>query len=368
MREETKKGKRERVLKGLYNGSLNWGYRRVPREQGGVPIFDPKNIEGYRMAVRLCAEGSSVREIIHAVNLAGYRTTGNWGPRPFPEDTMLPILRNRFYLGEVFYKGEWLPGKHEAAMDHETWERAQEQLRRRAAKHETTKHSDRIYPLRKLVRCITCGHLFRGHFIKGERRYRDPAKDYDEVCPEQQSVSADIFEEPLSTFLSAMKLPEDWQAKILGRLGENIVTTDQTQQTRSRLQLQLERAKRLFMLGDMTEREYLAERTRLQNELAALRPSKVADLEHAAELLNRFGELWQRATDLERLKLFHAIIETVYVKSERIIALEPRPAMFPLLELAARELAEKEHGSAIRILPPGSPPPKAGDQPDNSQS
>lgn len=356
LREETKKGKRERVQKGLYNGSLNWGYQRVPKEQGGVPIFDPKNIEGYRMAIRLCAEGHTVREIVHAVNVAGYRTTGNWGHRPFSEDTMLPILKNRFYLGEVFYKGEWLPGKHLAAIDRETWEHAQEQLRRRAAKRETTKLADRIYPLRKKILCVTCRRLLRGHCIKGERRYRDPAADYDENCPEPQSVKASIYEEQIGAFLSKVKLPDDWKAKVLVRLGESVGAVDQAQQLRSQLRSQLERNKRLFVLGDLSEREYLAERKRIQNELAAIptTKSKMPDLERAALMLESFKDLWEHATDLEKLKLVNAIVEQSWRKGYRIVAIEPRPAMYTLMSVCQQDAQPDDTCNQIEIVAPGS--------------
>ncbi len=336
LRVETKKGKRERAMKGLYNGSLPFGYQRVPREQGGVPVPHPTNAEGYRLSVRLGAEGNSAREIVLALNAAGYRTTGNWGSRPFSEDTVLPMIKNRFYLGEVCYKGEWLPGKHEPLIDWETWERCQEQLRRRAAKRETTKLTDRVYPLRKLLHCARCGRMLRGHAIKGERRYRDPAKDYGENCSEPQSIKAEALEVQIGDHLSRARLPEDWKARILAHIGQSEKVEDSEAQKRTRLEGQLERAKRLFMLGDLTEREYLAQREQIQNALSAIRPSPMPDLERAAQLLANFGELWGRATDMERLKLLHAIIEKAWVKGGKIVAVEPRPAMYPLLAMASQ--------------------------------
>ncbi len=364
LREETRKGKRERVQKGLYNGSLNWGYQRVPKEQGGVPIFDPKAIEGYRTAIHLCAEGKTVREIVHATNAAGYRTTGNWGKRPFSEDTMLPILKNRFYLGEVFYKGEWLPGKHLAAIDRETWEHAQEQLHRRAVKRVTTKTTDRVYPLRKLLYCATCGRLLRGHAIKGERRYRDPARDYDEYCPEPQSIKASLLEDQIGAFLSMIKLPDDWKIKVLARIGESAGAVDQVQQMRSSLEKQLERNKRLFVIGDINEREYVTERKRIQNELAGLRPSKsqMPDLEQAALMLENFADLWERATDSEKMRLLHAIVEKAWVHHGHIIAIEPRPAMHTLLSLCANHVADNECESIIILAPGSGAPIEDGDE------
>ncbi len=335
LREETKKGKRERAMQGLYNGTLPFGYQRIPKVQGGVPILHPENIEGYRFALQQCADGYSVRQIVLKLNARGFRTTGNWGNRPFSEDTVLPMIKNRFYLGEVSYKGNWMPGRHMPAVDAELWERAQEQLRRRAAQRETTKTTDRIYPLRKILHCAVCGRGLRGHTIKGARRYRDPSKDYGENCPEAQSIPASMLEDQIGNYLSRMKLPLDWKQKVMARLNDGRSRND-VEADRMKLKGQLDRAKHLFMLGDIDEAEYRADKVRIEKAIAEL-PTALSgerDLNEAARLLENFAEIWQKATDAERLRLLHAAINKAYVRGGRIVAVEPRAALYPLLALA----------------------------------
>ena len=65
-------------------------------------------------------------QIADLLNREGYRTTGNWGERPFTKDTVNRLLRNVFYLGFVKYKGELYPGKHPALISQELFDRAQE--------------------------------------------------------------------------------------------------------------------------------------------------------------------------------------------------------------------------------------------------
>ncbi len=364
LREETKKGKRERAFKGLYNGTLPFGYRRVSREQGGVPVIDERNIAGYRMAMQMAVEGHSVREIVLAMNAAGYRTTGNWGERSFSEDTVLPMLKNRFYLGEVSYKGEWMRGKHEAAIDLDTWNRCQEQLHRRAAKRHSTKLSDRVYPLRKLLHCASCGRILRGHALRGERRYRDPSRDYGETCPEPASTRVVDLEEQMGAFFAKLRLPPDWSEKILKRVGEKNIGGESEERKRERLLGQLERAQRLYVLGDMKERDYLAFRSEIQEALAAIQPPQPPDLDRGAQMLANFNELWKRATDAERLRLMHAMVTKVLVKAGRIIAIEPRPAIYPLV-VAALEHGRENGGSDgnspghPQVMPPAIPMPVA---------
>lgn len=270
-------------MKGLYNGTLPFGYQRVPKIEGGVPILHPTNVEGYRLAVRLGAQGYTIREIVQQLNAAGYRTTGNWGSRPFSQDTVLPMLKNRFYLGEVSYKGAWMKGKHPAAIDRETWELCRQKIRRRATRRETTKTTDRVYWLRTLLYCATCGRPLRGQNWRGERRYRDPAPSYGEDCTEPQSISAERLENQIKAYLRGIHLPKNWRTEAMHYLGEDGELAHSARM-RQELQDKLDRAKRLYLLGDLTERMYLAERTQIQNVLATLHPTRLPDVERTARV------------------------------------------------------------------------------------
>ena len=112
---ETKKGKTERKAQGLYNGLLPFG---VTKGEDGLPVANPETHPGLLLAFTLAAAGKTDREIAHALNDAGYRTTGNRGSNPFTKDTVRPMLQNRFYLGELpDGEGGWIPGKHEPFID-----------------------------------------------------------------------------------------------------------------------------------------------------------------------------------------------------------------------------------------------------------
>ena len=122
---ETARGKAERARKGLYNGVVPFGYERTPRVEGQPPQpprVRSQNASGLRMAFELCAQGMTPLQIAQALNAAGYRTSGNRGANPFGVDTVLPMLKNRFGLGEVSYKGEWRAGAHPALIDRNLWE------------------------------------------------------------------------------------------------------------------------------------------------------------------------------------------------------------------------------------------------------
>src|SRR5581483_7290300 len=339
--KETSKGREERARKGFPNGHVPYGYRAVklqPTNDDERRLeFHPEHIEAYRLAIQMCADGKRISEIRNELNARGFRVPSFRGVRPFGKDMLFPMLKNRFYLGEVSYKGEWMPGKHPPAIDVETWQRAQMQMEKRAA-HRTDHHRgiSRAYVLRGLLYCGECGNRLRGWTsIDKKRYYRCPANDKGQTCGQVKSIRADKLEKQIGDILTRLRLPEDWQARALALLGEDDGEQRDREKRRTNLEGQLERAKILFQLGDRTEQQYRTERDRLQRELAELRPVKHFDLERAAKVLENFGDLWSKATLKEQEEIAHAMIEKLYTYSGKIVSIEPKADFYPLLAVAA---------------------------------
>src|SRR5215204_1904430 len=120
---ETKKGKAERKRQGLYNGHLPFG---TAKGDDGIPVPHPEDHAALVLAFELAAAGKTDREVAQALNVAGYRTNGKRGANPFSKDTVRVILQNRFYLGELpDGQGGQVPGRHEAVIEPELFDRAQ---------------------------------------------------------------------------------------------------------------------------------------------------------------------------------------------------------------------------------------------------
>lgn len=75
----------------------------------------------------------------------------------FPRSTVHAMLRDRAYIGEVSFRGQWHPGKHEPLVDRQTWERVQTLLGGK---------TQRTHELTFAGNLIQCGHC--GRFITGE--------------------------------------------------------------------------------------------------------------------------------------------------------------------------------------------------------
>jgi DNA invertase Pin-like site-specific DNA recombinase len=81
----------------------------------------------------------SMPTLIEELNALGYRTkahvsrNGNLhGGKPFDRNTLNQLLRNRAYIGEVFFQNEWHPGQHEPIVSRDLWDRVQSIRSKRA--------------------------------------------------------------------------------------------------------------------------------------------------------------------------------------------------------------------------------------------
>lgn len=338
---EVSKGLQGRVRAGYWVGGVPFGYQvKYNREGGdGIPYPDEHEAEGVRLAFEKYATGMySDREIAELLNEAGYRPRGR-GKRALPlfsKDSTTVILRNRFYLGEVQYKGEWYPGLHEPIISRELFERVQAiRAQRRKRVGVSARKGSRVYPLSGVTRCARCGWPMRGSSSGGTRYYRDPARDQGRDCNQRQ-VRAEEAERALGDFLAGLTLPRDWQERVLAIIQEQAGNPQEVARERARLKGQLDRLKRLFVLGDLEEAEYRLERDRLRAQLDALTPPVMPDLKKAAELLQDFRAIWGAATPRERKQIVHTLLEAVYLDAEQgpVVAIQPRPEYEALFRLA----------------------------------
>lgn len=79
-------GKQTRAQRGMWNGTLPFGY---VSDEEGKPVPHPANAAGVQMAFEAYSTGRySDKQVAELLNRQGYRTTGNWGERPFTKDTI----------------------------------------------------------------------------------------------------------------------------------------------------------------------------------------------------------------------------------------------------------------------------------------
>lgn len=329
---ETRKGKTERKAQGLWNGHIPFGMVKGP---DGIPVADPATIEGLQLAFQLAAEGRSDREIAQALNERGYRTSGHRTGKaePFSKDTVSAMLQSRFYLGELpgARRGETVPGQHAPIIDRATFAAAHEQRERRAFVGRSTVRRDATpYSLSGLGVCVRCGGRMQAQPNKGRPRLFCASKRQTGGCT-ARSTFLSRYEEQIGYYLERFTIPANYRDRLRLFVSEetkhaHIATAVQ----RRRLERQLERSKDLYRLGDIERAEYLAERERVQRDLAALAAQQTEEqdeLAALAELLCNLKSAWGTATQEQRNRLARMVFEEVRIEDERVVAVKPRPEL-----------------------------------------
>ncbi len=155
---DVREGLARRVQEGWFVGKAPYGYSNIRVNGRCVAEIEPFAAKTVRRIFDLYAYEpltiDELRDRLHAEH-AIYRPES---PR-FTRSKLHHILSDRSYIGEVPFKGQWYPGKHEPLIDRATWERTQALLDGHVYhKHEMTFAGG----------FMTCGHC--GKIVTGERK------------------------------------------------------------------------------------------------------------------------------------------------------------------------------------------------------
>jgi hypothetical protein len=135
-REVTSERIRDKIAaskrKGLWvGGPLPLGYEM---KDGKIAVVEDE-AERVRLIYRRYLELGGVNALVRDLKDRSIRTktrlrsTGlTHGGIPFERGSLFYLLRNRFYIGEVKYKGEILPGEQPAIMDRQLFDAVQQKL------------------------------------------------------------------------------------------------------------------------------------------------------------------------------------------------------------------------------------------------
>ena len=100
----------------------------------------------------------------------GYQTRNG---KPFGTQSVLTIIRNRAYLGEINYRGIHYPAPHPKLIDKELFEQANRVLKQRGDDPSLRRSNQSDYLLTGLVRCSRCGKRYLGAAANSKSgRYR----------------------------------------------------------------------------------------------------------------------------------------------------------------------------------------------------
>jgi site-specific DNA recombinase len=355
LKEETVKGKHQRALAGLWNGDIPYGYCRGlcsrcddPNGKGYCPAYGqadrgdgrnliarPKDSEGLQWAFQLHAGGRSDQDVATSLNEKGYRTNMKFtkraeplrpgGPKPFCKDTVRTMLQNPVYLGFVSYKGQLVRGNQPALISRELFDASQKARERLRCSRNTPRKRTRFYLFSGLIRCAECGFVMRGRAYRarqGEvRHYVDTGHEHEMKC-EQGWVVAEEIEPQIERYLSKIRLPEAWMARIL-QLTQTDAKSQLNERQRLLLQSRLQRLMKLYVAGNLGEAEFEREKAKIERELTRLQPAKNS-IPNLPSSLEDFLTLWKSASENERYQILRRLFRAIYVRGDRIERVEVR--------------------------------------------
>lgn len=342
---EVAKGKRERSHQGKHNNQAPFGYKKNKEK---VLIPDEKELPGLLLAFESYSTGKfSDKEIAHLLNKNGYRSkTG----RPFSKDTIRSLLQNKTYLGKIKYQKykrkangkrsfdepvQWFDGLHEPIISEKLFEDCQKVRAGRRSHRQATKRYN-PYLLRNIAYCYRCcsnppkGKTFRYYGkMRGQAQwggnhlyYRCRASDLGYKC-KQKGVQVELLDEQVVNILMTLKPPKNWRKGVTESMGE-LLGEQGLEEKLDEIRAIIRRMDKRWDNGFITdEQEYMEERVKLQIQLEQLNPVPDNDLEQAADLLEKFKKHWDRlgGKEEERHELIKLIVERVYVKDDRIVAM-----------------------------------------------
>src|SRR5215469_14486945 len=225
LREEVKKGMREKASQGIFPGHAPFGYRNNKAER--TIEIDPEDSIAVKRVFELYATGahtlSTIRKKIHV-------ETG----KQISRNNLHKILTNRFYIGTFIWRGEPYPGTHPVFVKQTLFDQVQAVL----SGHNRPKYSKREIALRGLMNCAYDGCMLTGDIQKQKYVYYR-CTGHRGKCDLPRFREEDLAER-LGEPLKGLQVPEEIVSRIVSALRKDQQQSiNKTNAERSRLEARL---------------------------------------------------------------------------------------------------------------------------------
>jgi site-specific DNA recombinase len=366
LKQETRKGKKQRAREGLWNGNFPFGYCAGlcshctdPNGAGYCPNYgQPDHSDGKRLilhpidhrAVKLAFDcyatgqysDAAITDLLNSttvevdgrqIQLRHRGAPGRTAPGPFMKDSVREMLNRLFYTGQVRYQGvdadgkshrrsapaEIYAGQHPVLIEADLFQQVRH-LRALFSNNSREKQGKtvRVFPLSGLLRCGYCGAPMRGTSAHNRRYYRDASQIEHTADCQQPLVCADEIEQQVVEYLRSV-------------LTDDAVTQASAAQARlANSEVHFKHVQELYVLGEIDRELYETEKARRENLTQSLTTTKYS----ATIALHDFStqlQCWNSSLPIEQKRLLQLSLEGVYIRGNAIAALQPTLAFLPLV-------------------------------------
>jgi site-specific DNA recombinase len=281
--ENVRRGNRTKREKGWLPSYAPIGYLNRKSETGDkIIVPDPERFSLIKRIWHLFLTGAysvpQLQKIAKDELILRSRKHKRIGGNPLGKTGIYEILKRPFYTGHIVYKGKWYPGKHQAMITLDEFERAQVLLRK-----DTRSHPKRhLFAYAGLLKCGNCnGGITVGehHNRYGYRYvyYHCPHKSRKALGCRERSVEEKDLDRQILEFIDKIYLdPEQLQEALV------IANKEMEKQTSTEIRCSVEKAleicrkslenlTRLRCQELISDEEFLRQRTGFAKEQETLR-------------------------------------------------------------------------------------------------
>ena len=209
LRENVKRGLRQKIRNGVWPGWAPVGYLNNPKTRG-VDI-DPEKSLRVKKVFELYATGNYT---LHSLAnwCVEHKLKGNKNNK-ISISSLQKILQNIFYIGLMKFKGEVFEGIHEPIISKKLFDKVQEIMARRGKKKDIRKHH---FAFLGLLKCSSCGCSITAEIQKSHHYYHCTKKKG--PCQEKHFLREEALTEQIKSVLQKVSLSSQDTEKVLAEL------------------------------------------------------------------------------------------------------------------------------------------------------
>ena len=322
---DVREGQQRRVESGLFPCKAPYGYRNVRVEGRGLVEVNELPAERVRMIFDLYTRpGQTLDGVVQTMAKLGLAQSET--QFEFTRSKVHHILRDRSYIGEILYRGQWLDGTHSPLVDRAKFERVQVLLG-----GKTYNGHESVYGA-GMVRCGHCGRPVVAEVkikatkagLKEYRYYRCArynAKDHPKIRVNENSLDRQVLD-----LFGRMKVEDEkvraWIVKILQLKAEAMQEKDESHLADLQRQItvatrQRDRLLNLRMADEIDRDTFAAKDAELRDQLGHLnmvlegqtrQQSEFSEIVvKTFELSQELGEKWVTADIAEKREILNIL-------------------------------------------------------------
>ena len=219
LRENVKRGIRQKVRRGEYPGKAPCGFINNPRTKAIDP--DPEFFHVVKHYLERFADGEltqrQFRDQMYQAGIKGARSN-----KPLAYSSIYKIFTNSFYYGYFKLNGELHEGSHQAMITKETFDKIQKRLSVKYRDHN--KKDNREFLFTNFAKCGECGYSITQEWHKRRsivfKYYRCTHKHKEHDCTQRKYIREENLAEQVKNLVANFALPDDYYPKLIAKVEE----------------------------------------------------------------------------------------------------------------------------------------------------